>query len=73
LPAPVDDGAGDYLQGSLRPDLSLPTFEVDGMRLNRRVTLIAHDGLIRKHFCPVFPPDRNADDVRDWLKANRVN
>lgn len=51
--------------------LNLPTFEVDGMRLNRRVTLIAHDGVIRKHFYPVFPPDRNADDVLDWLKANR--
>jgi hypothetical protein len=23
-------------------------------------------------FYPVFPPDRNAGDVLDWLKANPV-
>lgn len=51
--------------------LGLPTFEVDGMRLNKRVTLIARDGVISKYFYPVFPPDRNVDDVLDWLKANR--
>lgn len=51
--------------------LGLPTFEVAGMRLNKRVTLIARDGVIRKHFYPVFPPDRNIDEVLDWLKAYR--
>lgn len=51
--------------------LRLPTFEADGMRLNKRVTLIARDGEIRKYFYPVFPPDRNADEVLDWLKTNR--
>jgi peroxiredoxin len=55
----------------LTDGLNLPTFEIDGMRLNKRVTLIAHDGVIRKHFYPVFPPDRNADQVLDWLKTNR--
>jgi peroxiredoxin (alkyl hydroperoxide reductase subunit C) len=24
-------------------------------------------------FYPVFPPDRNAGDVLDWLKANPAN
>jgi peroxiredoxin len=51
--------------------LGLPTFEVDGSRLNKRVTLILQDGVIRKYFYPVFPPDRNIDDVLDWLNANR--
>jgi peroxiredoxin len=50
--------------------LRLPTFEVDGMVLIKRLTLIARDGLIEKVFYPVFPPDRNAEDVVAWL-ANR--
>jgi peroxiredoxin len=49
--------------------LRLPTFEVEGMVLIRRLTLIARDGLIEKVFYPVFPPDRNADDVVAWLAA----
>jgi peroxiredoxin len=51
--------------------LGLPTFEVGGSRLHKRVTLIVRDGVIRKYFYPVFPPDRNIDDVLDWLNANR--
>src|SRR5581483_7642811 len=47
--------------------LTLPTFEVAGMRLYRRLTLIARAGRIVKAFYPVFPPDRNAADVVDWL------
>jgi peroxiredoxin len=48
--------------------LSLPTFEVAGMRLYRRLTLIARAGRIDKAFYPVFPPDRNAGDVVVWLR-----
>ena len=47
------------LAGALR----LPTFEVAGMRLYRRLTLIARRREIVKVFYPVFPPDRNAADV----------
>jgi DNA-binding response OmpR family regulator len=50
--------------------LRLPMFEVEGRRLLKRVTLIAKDGKIAKHFYPVFPPDRNIDDVLAWLQAN---
>jgi peroxiredoxin len=50
--------------------LKLPTFEVDGMKLIKRMTLIARDGTIRKVFYPVFPPDKNAHDVIAWLSAN---
>ena len=49
--------------------LKLPTFEVDGMKLIKRLTLIARDGVIVKVFYPVFPPDRNAGDVLAWLRA----
>ena len=49
--------------------LRLPTFEVDGMKLIKRITLIARDGRIEMVFYPVFPPDRNAQDTLDWLAA----
>jgi peroxiredoxin len=50
--------------------LRLPTFEVEGMRLYRRLTLIARQGRIEKAFYPVFPPDRNAADVLAWLSTS---
>jgi peroxiredoxin len=53
--------------------LRLPTFEVAGMRLYKRLTLIARDGRIEHVFYPVFPPDRNAADVVAWLEANRAS
>ena len=49
--------------------LSLPTFEIEGLRLLRRLTLIVVDGQIQKVFYPVFPPDRNAEEVVKWLSA----
>ena len=48
--------------------LGLPMFEVAGMRLNQRVTLMVHDGVIRHCFYPVFPPDRHAQFVLAWLQ-----
>jgi peroxiredoxin len=47
--------------------LGLPTFEVAGMRLYRRLTFIARQARIVKVLYPVFPPDRNASDVLSWL------
>ena len=47
--------------------LKLPTFEIAGMRLIKRLTLITHDAQIKKVFYPVFPPDKNAEEVMDWL------
>jgi peroxiredoxin len=49
--------------------LRLPTFEVDGTQLIKRITLIAREGRIEKVFYPVFPPDRNAGEVIGWLTA----
>lgn len=51
--------------------LRLPTFEADGMKLIKRITLIAREATIAKVFYPVFPPDRNAADVLAWLTAAR--
>jgi peroxiredoxin len=50
--------------------LRLPTFEVDGMELVKRLTLIVRDGSIEHVFYPVFPPDASAGEVLDWLRAN---
>jgi peroxiredoxin len=50
--------------------LRLPTFEVEGMTLYKRLTLIAEAGRIVKAFYPVFPPDRNAADVLAWLATH---
>ena len=49
--------------------LGLPTFEIAGMRLYRRITLVAQAGRIEHVFYPVFPPDRNAADVVAWLRG----
>ncbi len=51
--------------------LRLPTFEVDGMKLIKRITLIVRDSEIVKVFYPVFPPDKNADEVIAWLTVRR--
>lgn len=50
--------------------LDLPAFEVEGMTLIRRLTLVALDGVIEKVFYPVFPPDRAAEEVVVWLLAH---
>jgi peroxiredoxin len=49
--------------------LDLPTFETAGMKLYKRLTLIAREGRIEHVFYPVFPPDRNAADVLAYLQA----
>ena len=52
--------------------LGLPTMEVAGLTLIRRLALIIDGGRITQVFYPVFPPDRNASDVLEWLKENRI-
>jgi peroxiredoxin len=54
----------------LKRVLRLPSFAVAGMELYKRLTLVADNARIRKVFYPVFPPDRNADDVLVWLRRN---
>jgi peroxiredoxin len=55
----------------LARDPGLPTFDLEGLTLYKRLALIAERGRIVRVFYPVFPPDRNARDVLDWLRANR--
>jgi peroxiredoxin len=54
----------------LANSLSLPTMAVAGSRLLKRLTMIIRDGAIEHVFYPVFPPDRNASDVKSWLTAH---
>jgi peroxiredoxin len=53
--------------------LHLPTFEVDGMRLIKRLTLVIRDGRIEHVFYPVFPPDSSAKQVIAWLSEGADN
>lgn len=57
---------------SLSLAMELPMFEVAGLKLIKRLTLIIKDGMIRKYFYPVFPPDKNVDEVIAWLSENRA-
>ena len=50
--------------------LKLPTMAVAGLTLIKRLALVIDDARITHVFYPVFPPDRNAGDVLDWLKDN---
>jgi len=51
--------------------LKLPTMEVAGLTLIKRLALVIDDARITHVFYPVFPPDRNAGDVLAWLQQNR--
>jgi len=50
--------------------LRLPTMQVAGGTLLKRLAMVIDDARIAKVFYPVFPPDRNAGDVLAWLEAN---
>jgi peroxiredoxin len=57
---------------SLAAELRLPTFDVDGLTLFKRVTLVLRDGVIEHVFYPIFPPDQHAQQVLDWLRSHPV-
>lgn len=50
--------------------MKLPTMDVAGQTLLKRLAFVADEGKITHVFYPVFPPDRNAADVLAWLEAN---
>jgi peroxiredoxin len=65
IPYPLLNDADLRLAG----DPGLPTFEAGGLRLYRRLTLIARAGRIEHVFYPVFPPDEHPAEVLSWLRA----
>ena len=66
LPFPLVSDAGLALAQAWR----LPTFEVGGEVLLRRLTLVLRDGVVEHVRYPVFPPDGDAAAVVHWLRAN---
>ena len=54
--------------------LNLPTFKVDELQISliKRLTLVVKEGRIVKVFYPVFPPDKNAIEVLEYLKMSVV-
>jgi peroxiredoxin len=65
MPFPVISDPERRLGEALR----LPTLEIAGLTLYKRLTLVAESARIVKVFYPVFPPDANAGDVLAWLRA----
>jgi peroxiredoxin len=52
--------------------LRLATFEVDGMRLVKRLTMIVRSVRIEHVLYPVFPPNESANDVLRWVRSNPI-
>jgi len=50
--------------------IDLPTFSTSGMTLFKRMALVIDDGTIVKAFYPVFPPDKNAQEVVVWQRGS---
>jgi peroxiredoxin len=63
LPYPLLSDAELRLVDALR----LPTFEVEGLTLIRRLTLFLADGRVEDVQYPVFPPDRGAEMALERL------
>lgn len=53
--------------------MNFPTFEAGGLTLLKRFTLVIDDGIVSHVFYPVFPPDRSAAEVIDWLSGRAPN
>ncbi len=50
--------------------MALPRFSIGDTIYFKRITLVIEDSFVKKVFYPVFPPDRAAVDVLDWLNEN---
>jgi peroxiredoxin len=53
----------------LTRDMDLPIFTTSGMTLLKRMALVIDGSTIAKVFYPVFPPDKNAEEVAAWLRS----
>ena len=59
----LSDASGEFSSA-----LRLPTFDVDGLHLLKRLTLVIRRGRIVHCFYPVFPPDKDAETVIAWIR-----
>jgi peroxiredoxin len=53
----------------LKSAIGLPTFLTSGMTLYKRMAMVLEAATIVRVFYPVFPPDKNAEEVMAWLRA----
>ena len=53
--------------------MNLPTFDWEGGKVIRRLTLAILGGKVVKVWYPVFPPDKATDEVVSWLMAKAIN
>ncbi|MDP1659179.1 MAG: peroxiredoxin [Methylotenera sp.] len=58
-------------QLQLKHALNLPVFNIETLELYQRLTMIVDNNRIVKVFYPVFPPDKNAEVVIEWLKNHQ--
>ena len=50
--------------------MRLPTLDVAGHVLTKRLTLVARSGRILHLFYPVFPPNKDAEHTLSWVSEN---
>jgi peroxiredoxin len=52
----------------LQEALELPTFDWEGGKVFRRMTVAIEGGMVIKVWYPVFPPDKATEDIVTWLR-----
>lgn len=67
LPFPLLSDADLELAQALR----LPTLEVAGLTLLKRLTFVIRESRIEHVWYPVFPPERHAEEVVSWLRTHQ--
>lgn len=53
----------------LKTAIGLPSFFTSGMTLYKRMAMVLEGAAIVRVFYPVFPPDKNAEEVMAWLRS----
>ena len=57
-------------QLKLKKKLDLPTFKTGNKTRYKRLTLVLNKSKIVGVFYPIFPPDKHAFEILDWLEHN---
>jgi peroxiredoxin len=51
--------------------MGLPMFEWEGTKVCKRVTVAVEGGRVVRWWYPVFPPDKNVEEVLAWLRERK--
>ncbi len=57
--------------GAFTAQMKMPTIEVEGVTMLKRITLILSGATITRVHYPVFPPDQDAQRVLSWLATGQ--